>query len=827
MAKEIEGNILKSIEIITDEKIKKLNYDKSFKSTIWGKNVDGTYQISYRNQIYNVPNASGTELEVGQSVWVNIPSGIFRNMHISAGGAALSDSGDNSTDTTKVEASAINGNILINGTETVVYTHPAGTNPHGTTKSDVGLDNVDNTSDMNKPVSTAQQEALDAAYANSNAYTDARIAELINGAPTTLDTLKEIADAMAEHENVVEVLNESIGTKAAQAELDTHTGNSTIHITSTERTNWNAAHSMKHSHSNQSVLDATTASFTEALNTKLNGIDSGANAYTHPDSGATSGTYRSVTVDTKGHVTVGSNPTITIAQGGTGATTATGAEYNILGSMPESNTGITDEDRLVLKHSSPSNTTGVTLFKKATLLWNYIKNKADSIYAKVSHTHNDYVNQNAFSHVTTGDITLSANTSTDTLTLSGDNVTITPDTSNNRVTIGIRSANVTSALSYTPVTSARTVNGKALSADITLSADDIGADISGSADTALTSAKAYTDEAIADLINSAPSTLDTLGEIATAMEENDEVVAALEAAIGNKQDTITGSASTITSNNLTTSRALISNTSGKVAVSNVSSTELEYLDGVTGNIQTQLDSKSDEDHTHLYAGSSTAGGSATSAVKLATARTIDGVSFNGSAAITHYGTCNTAAATAAKTVSISGFSLVTGARIAVKFSYTNTASSPTLNVNSTGAKSITLRNSAIGEDFFLAGKIYDFIYNGSSWDLVTGAIDDTIEWKKYASGTGATSTIIEPTAISPREFLIEASFGTYSIFGTIVIPYSCLTSTAKIYRTGYFQNASNGGMVSFSCSLTSIGLALAYINGSDVTSATTWTAYYR
>jgi len=35
-------------------------------------------------------------------------------------------------------------------------------NPHGTTKSDVGLGNVDNTSDVNKPVSTAQQTALNA-----------------------------------------------------------------------------------------------------------------------------------------------------------------------------------------------------------------------------------------------------------------------------------------------------------------------------------------------------------------------------------------------------------------------------------------------------------------------------------------------------------------------------------------------------------------------------------------------------------------------------------------------------------------------------------------
>lgn len=54
---------------------------------------------------------------------------------------------------------------------------------------------------------------------------------------------------------------------------------------------------------------------------------------------------------------------------------------------------------------------------------------------------------------------------------------------------------------------------------------------------------------------------------------------------------ITGAASTIVSSNLTASRALISNSSGKVAVSAVTSTELGYLDGVTSAIQTQLDNK--------------------------------------------------------------------------------------------------------------------------------------------------------------------------------------------------------------------------------------------
>ncbi len=67
--------------------------------------------------------------------------------------------------------------------------------------------------------------------------------------------------------------------------------------------------------------------------------------------------------------------------------------------------------------------------------------------------------------------------------------------------------------------------------------------------------------------------------------------------------------------------------------------ELNYMKGVTSAVQTQLNGKAaashshsgyaPTNHTHNYAGSSSAGGSANSAVKLATARTINGVAFDG------------------------------------------------------------------------------------------------------------------------------------------------------------------------------------------------------
>lgn len=54
---------------------------------------------------------------------------------------------------------------------------------------------------------------------------------------------------------------------------------------------------------------------------------------------------------------------------------------------------------------------------------------------------------------------------------------------------------------------------------------------------------------------------------------------------------ITGAATTIDTENLTASRALVSDASGKVAASDISTTKLNYLTDVTSNIQAQLDNK--------------------------------------------------------------------------------------------------------------------------------------------------------------------------------------------------------------------------------------------
>jgi len=71
----------------------------------------------------------------------------------------------------------------------------------------------------------------------------------------------------------------------------------------------------------------------------------------------------------------------------------------------------------------------------------------------------------------------------------------------------------------------------------------------------------------------------------------DGVSSAIQTQLDAKQATITGSASTIDTESLTASRAVVSNSSQKIAVSDVTDTELGYLDGVTSAIQTQMDTK--------------------------------------------------------------------------------------------------------------------------------------------------------------------------------------------------------------------------------------------
>lgn len=89
------------------------------------------------------------------------------------------------------------------------------------------------------------------------------------------------------------------------------------------------------------------------------------------------------------------------------------------------------------------------------------------------------------------------------------------------------------------------------------------------------------------LISNTPAGSIAATDVQTAINELDT----------EKQAVITGAASTVVSSNLTASRALESNGSGKIAASSVTSTELGYISGVTSAIQTQFTNKQPLDAT--------------------------------------------------------------------------------------------------------------------------------------------------------------------------------------------------------------------------------------
>ena len=139
--------------------------------------------------------------------------------------------------------------------------------------------------------------------------------------------------------------------------------------------------------------------------------------------------------------------------------------------------------------------------------------------------------------------------------------------------------------------------------------------------------------------------------------------------------------------------------------------------------------------------SGTQGGTVASANKLTTARSIDGVNFDGTAGIIHYGLDNIAADNDTRAVLCTGFVKGDGARVIVRFGYgwnQGAASgdhTPTLNVNSTGAYKIYYRGSALTKSKkIMPGDVIEFVFDsaldtGGAYTIVgvlQGALDSNV-----------------------------------------------------------------------------------------------------
>lgn len=361
----------------------------------------------------------------------------------------------------------------INGVQTNLTTHTSNkSNPHEVTKAQVGLGNVPNvaTNDQTPTYSSATTlttltsgEKLSVSMGKiMKAITDL-ISHIANKSNPHGVTYSQVgADAAGSADKVQTNLN------TVEDKVDDHIADSTVHFTSAERT-------------------------------KLSGIATGANNYTHPNSGVTAGTYKSITVNAQGHITAGTNPTTLAGYGITDAeskgsvnthNTSTSAHNDIrtlitnlttkvnnfldvddettdqlseiIALINENKTDIASitSDKVNVSDIVNNLTTNVTNKPLSaaqgvvikTSLDSLSSNKVDKVDGKGLST-NDYttaeknklsgiatgaeVNQNAFSNIVIGTTTVAADSKTDTVTFVGSNVTITGDATNDKVTFSV------------------------------------------------------------------------------------------------------------------------------------------------------------------------------------------------------------------------------------------------------------------------------------------------------------------------------------------------------------------------------------------------------
>lgn len=107
-----------------------------------------------------------------------------------------------------------------------------------------------------------------------------------------------------------------------------------------------------------------------------------------------------------------------------------------------------------------------------------------------------------------------------------------------------------------------------------------------------------------------------------------------------------------------------------------------------------------------------------------------------------YATCDTAAGTVAKVASLAAgsLSLKAGATVAVKFTYANTASSPTLNIAGTGAKAMYIQG--VRDVYWTDGATVTFTYDGANWRVAsepvyapTATIGNAVGFNVFIDGT--------------------------------------------------------------------------------------------
>ena len=197
---------------------------------------------------------------------------------------------------------------------------------------------------------------------------------------------------------------------------------------------------------------------------------------------------------------------------------------------------------------------------------------------------------------------------------------------------------------------------------------------------------------------------------------------------------------------------------------------------------------------------------------------------------TLYATSGTAAGTAAKvaTLSSGSITLKAGVTVAVRFTYANTAASPTLNVNGTGAKAIYTQG--VRYAYWSANQTVLFTYDGSYWRVASEPVyASTVTVGNAASRNiyidsatvnvrrGATQDLI--MGFGDGSAFIQAPAGLY--IGVTKQPGESGASSVPhitVSRNGVFTQ---GGEIAVKSELVPIRNSISY-DGEEIATEKTW-----
>ena len=159
------------------------------------------------------------------------------------------------------------------------------------------------------------------------------------------------------------------------------------------------------------------------------------------------------------------------------------------------------------------------------------------------------------------------------------------------------------------------------------------------------------------------------------------------------------------------------------------------------------------------------------------------------ATITRFGTCSTAANTAAKTVSVGAgtVTLEAGLRVTVKFSSANTADNPTLNVNSKGAKNIFHKGTRIttGTNKALLAGTVDFVYDGTQWHLIGNYLDTDTHNSHALTVTNGTASAASGDTITYVESVTGCSATNGNLTATTTRKTATVPTDSTVQGWGY------------------------------------------